>query len=197
MNDNRNSYWRERKLKQGSVVFAGDSLIGGWQATMAEAFPGVLLANRAIGGEPTRGLLFRFKEDVLDLHPRAIVLLTGTNDLSARQDIQETRSNLAEILDMAERVLPGVPIVLCTLPPRDHPKAPIDSSQLIKLNKLIVSVAQGRRQVALLDLYPLFADPDGRPHAEYFAEDRLHFSPAGYHRLREALAPVLKRFKVV
>ena len=195
MNDNRKSFWAKRAARQGSVVFAGDSLVGGWR-TLAEDLPGMPVANVGIGGEPTRGLLFRFKEDVLDLNPKAIVLLTGSNDLSARQDIRQTRSNIVEMLDMAERAQPGVPIVLCTLPPRDNPKSPIDPNQLIDLNKLIASVAEGRANVAVLDLYPLLADPDGRPHAEYFGADRGHLSPEGFKRLRDGLVPVLKRFNV-
>ena len=194
MNDNRKSFWRDRERRQGSVVFAGDSLVGGWR-TLADDLPGLPVANRGIGGEPTRGLLFRFKEDVLDLHPKAIVLLTGTNDLSAQQDIQQTRSNLIEMLDMAERASPGVPIVLCTLPPRNHPKSPIDPNRLIELNKLITSLAQGRNHVVVLDLYSLLADPDGSPHAEYFAEDKLHMSAAGQKRFRDALVPTFSQFE--
>jgi lysophospholipase L1-like esterase len=194
MNDNRKSFWLARERSQGSVVFAGDSLVGGWR-TLADDLPGLPVANRGIGGEPTRGLLFRFKEDVLDLHPKAIVLLTGTNDLSAQQDIQQTRSNIIEMLDMAERASPGVPIVLCTLPPRNNPKSPIDPNRLIELNKLITSLAQGRNHVVVLDLYSLLADPDGSPHAEYFAEDRLHMSAAGQKRFRDALVPTFKQFE--
>jgi lysophospholipase L1-like esterase len=174
MNDNRKSFWRERDRKQGSVVFAGDSLVGGWH-TLAEDLPGIPVANRGIGGEPTRGLLFRFREDVLDLHPRAIVLLTGTNDLSAREDIRAARSNITAMLDQAERALPGVLVVLCTLPPRQSPQSPIDPRQLIELNRLITAAA---------------------PHAEYFGADRLHLSPAGQKRWRDALVPVLKRFDI-
>jgi lysophospholipase L1-like esterase len=196
MNDNRAGYWRERERKQGSVVFAGDSLVGGWQSLAAD-LPGVPVANRGIGGEPTRGLLFRFKEDVLDLHPKAIVLLTGSNDLSARQDVQQTRSNLVEMLEMAARASPDVPIVLCTLPPRDIAASPIDPSQLLELNKLIGSVAQGRSHVVVLDLYTLLADPDGKPHAEYFAADRGHLAAAGFKRFRDALVPVLQRLNVM
>ncbi len=195
MNDFRKNFWRERERKQGSVVFAGDSLVGGWR-TLAQDLPGVPVANRGIGGEPTRGLLFRFKEDVLDLHPQAIVLLTGSNDLSAQQDIQQTRSNIVEMLDMAEAASPGVPVIVCTLPPRDNPKSPIDPNKLIELNKLISSLPQGRPHVAVLDLYPLLVDPDGLPHAEYFAADRGHMSPAGFKRFRDGLVPVLKRFNL-
>ena len=195
MNDYRKSFWRERERKQGSVVFVGDSLIGGWKS-LADDMSGLPVANRGLGGETTRGLLFRFKEDVLDLHPKAIVLLSGTNDLSAQQDLQQTRSNIVEMLDIAERESPGVPIVLCTLPPRDNPKSAIDPKRLIELNKLIASTAEGRKQVVVLDLYTQLVDPDGSPHTEYFAPDRLHMSAAGHRRFRDALAPVLKRFNL-
>ena len=194
MNDNRKWFWSERERKQGSVVFAGDSLIGNWRS-MAQDLPGIPIANRGIGGEFTRVLLFRFKEDVLDLHPKAIVLLTGTNDLSAKQDIQLSRGNIIEMLDMAKRDAPGVPVVLCTLPPRDNPQSPVDPRQLVELNKLIRSLPQGRTQVKVLDLYALLAGPDGSLHADYFAADKLHLSPAGYSRFRDSLAPLLKRFK--
>jgi lysophospholipase L1-like esterase len=147
--------------------------------------------------EVTRGLLFRFKEDVLDLHPKAIVLLIGTNDLSAQQDLQQTRSNLDEMLGMAERESPGVPIVWCTLPPRDNPKSPVDPKRLIELNKLIASMAEGHKSVVVLDLYTLFSDPGGSLHASYFVDDRLHMSASGQKHFRDVLIPVLKRFNLV
>ncbi|WP_367849535.1 GDSL-type esterase/lipase family protein [Rhodoferax sp. WC2427] len=195
MNDNRKAFWQERARKQGSVVFAGDSLVGGW-STLAKDLPGLTVANRGIGSETTRGLLFRFQEDVLDLHPKAIVLLTGSNDLSALQDVQLSRSNLTDILDKAEKQMPGVPVVLCTVPPRNHPQSPVDPRQVVELNKLIASVAQGRKNVVVLDLHALLVDPDGSPHAEYFGADKLHISPLGYQHVRDALLPVLKQFNL-
>ena len=195
MNDNRKSFWLKRAARQNSIIFAGDSLVGGWRS-MAHDLPGLPVVNLGIGGEPTRGLLFRFREDVLDLHPKAIVLLTGTNDLSALQNIQQTRSNIVEMLAMAERASPGIPIVLCTLPPRNNPKSPVDPKRLIELNKLIASLENERSHVVVLDLYSLLADLDGSPHAEYFAKDRLHLSPAGQKRWRDALVPIFKRFNL-
>jgi lysophospholipase L1-like esterase len=195
MNDNRKSFWLDRDRQQGRVVFAGDSLVGGW-STMAKDLPNIPVANRGIGSDVSRGLLFRFTEDVLDLHPKAIVLLTGTNDLSAQQDIQQTRSNIIEMIGLAERAAPGVPIVLCTLPPRDHPQAPVDPKRLIELNKLIASLDRTNPHVAVLDLYSLLVDPDGSPHPDYFAPDKLHLSAAGYRRFRDALLPLLKQLNV-
>ena len=195
MNDNRKAFWLDRERKQGSVVFVGDSLIGGW-TTMGKDWSGLSVANRGIGSEVTRGLLFRFQEDVLDLHPKAVVMLTGTNDLSAQQDIRQTRANLVEIIEKAARASPDMPIVLCTLPPRANPQSPVEPKRLIELNLTIASLAQGRRNIAVLDLYALFADADGAPQAEFFAADRLHFSAAGYRRFHDALLPVFKQLHI-
>lgn len=195
MSKDRARFWQAREADQGATVLAGDSLFGGWRGAAGALSP-LPVANRAIGGDTSRGLLFRFQEDVLDLHPKAIVLLSGSNDLSARQDVKQTRSNLIELLDMAERALPGVPVVLCTLPPRNHAKAPVDPKRLLELNALIAELARGRAHVAVLDLHPLLADADGAPRAEYFAADQLHLSAAGYQRFRDALLPLLKQFNI-
>lgn len=192
MTENRKAFWQDRERKQGSIVFAGDSLIGGW-GSMAKDFPDLKVANRGIGGEVTRGLLFRFQEDVLDLHPKAIVLLSGSNDLSALQDPKQSRANLTAVLDLAQRQAPGVPIVLCTIPPRQHAQAPVEPAKLAELNKLIASLAEGRPNVKVLDLHALLAEPDGSPHLAYFAQDKLHLSAAGFQRFREALAPLLRQ----
>lgn len=195
MVDNRKAFWAQRERAQGAVVFAGDSLIGGW-TTLAKDFPSFPVANRGIGGDVTRGLLFRLQEDVLDLHPKAIVLLTGSNDLSAQQPPKQARANIDAMLDLIRRESPDVPVVLCTIPPRQDPKAPVDPARVAELNTLIQQAAQGRRQVAVLDLHALLARPDGTPEPAYFGADRLHITAAGFKRFHEGLAPVLERLDV-
>ena len=195
MNDNRKSFWADRAAMQGRVVFAGDSLVGGWRS-MAGDLPQFKVANRGIGGETTRGLLFRWQEDVLDLHPKAIVVLSGSNDLSAAQDPKATLANLASMIEQARRAAPGVPIVVCTVPPREHPQSPIDPRRLAELNQLIRTLDGKPGPVAVLDLHTAMVDADGAQHAGYFAADRLHLSAAGYERFREGLVPLLKRLNV-
>jgi lysophospholipase L1-like esterase len=62
-------------------------------------------------------------------------------------------------------------------------------------NKLIASMAHGRRHVTVLDLHALLSDPDGSQHAAYFVGDKLHMTAAGYQRFRDALLPMLSQFK--
>jgi lysophospholipase L1-like esterase len=154
------------------------------------------VANRAIGGDVTRGILFRLKEDVLELHPKAVVLLIGTNDLSAKEDPSIAASNIGAILDQIASESPAPPVVLCTLPPRQSPEAPIDASQVAALNGLIKQLANAKPNVTLFDTYPLFAKDDGSPDPEYFRPDKLHFAAPGYEKLRQALDPVFANLKL-
>jgi lysophospholipase L1-like esterase len=186
MKVNRESFWRQRQRKQGAWVLAGDSLLGNWRTSERDLGP-TPVANRAIGGDVSRGLLFRFQEDVLDLHPSGVVLLIGGNDLSALQSTDQTARNIERMLEAIEAQDAAMPVILCTLPPRDSTRAPIKQSELMKLNASIQQLAAARDNVVLLDLFALFATADRQPQPPLFTADRLHISAAGYEVLSKAL----------
>ncbi|WP_129642117.1 SGNH/GDSL hydrolase family protein [Peristeroidobacter agariperforans] len=186
MNDNRATFWKQRERKQGAWVLAGDSLLGNWKASERDLAP-TPIANRAIGGDVSRGLLFRFKQDVLELNPSGIVVLIGTNDLSASQKTDQTARNIDRMLQAIRTQQADLPVILCTLPPRNSDKAPIKASELTSLNASIRELAEKYDNVELLDLFPLFATPDGQPQLNLLAADRLHIGPAGYEVLGRAL----------
>lgn len=193
MVDNRAFFWTQRAKGQDAVVFVGDSLIGNWKGPqLASGFPGLKIANRGIGGDVTRGVLFRFKEDVLDLNPRAVVVCVGTNDLSAHADPSDIVSNLSLLLDQAKAHNASMPVVLCTIPPRSSPKAPLrDPGAVSDLNARIRQLAEGRKNVVVFDLFAALATPEGAPKPEYFGSDLLHPIPAGYAKWASEMAPVL------
>lgn len=196
MTDNRNYFWSQRDQSQNAIVFVGDSLTGNW-GNLAKSFPDLKVANRGIGGEVTRGTLFRFKEDVLDLNPRAIVLMIGTNDLSALESPNDALSNLSDILDMVQADAPAVPLILCTIPPRLSKEAPIDNARLLEYNQGITNLATGRKQVTLLDLYLLFLQAGtDQPDPQYFKPDKMHFGEAGYLKWKGALDEVFAQLKL-
>lgn len=197
MVDNRASFWKQRDKDQGAVVFAGDSLTGGWDnKKLAAAFPQLKVANRGIGGDVSRGLLFRFQEDVLDLKPRAIVICIGSNDLSAHADPAGIAKNIAALLDRSSADDPKRPIVLCTIPPREHKDAPTKPGAQADINARIKKLADGRGNVTILDLYSLMSDADGKLVEKYFGQDRLHFAAAGYDRWTEVLTPVFEKLEL-
>lgn len=191
MKDNRDFFWSERDKKQHSIVFAGDSLTGTWK-TLGADFPGALVANRGIGGDVSRGLLFRFEEDVLALHPKAIVILIGINDLTAKQLANTTLANVRSLLDLSHSQAPKTPVILCTVPPSASPKAPVDEQQRRLLNEGLRKMASETRKVSVVDLFAALSTAEGKPDARYFAADQLHLSAAGHQRWREVLLPALR-----
>ena len=65
---------------QNRVVFFGDSITDLWH--LDEYFPGKPYLNRGMGGQTTPQMLIRFRQDVIDLHPKVVVILAGTNDIA-------------------------------------------------------------------------------------------------------------------
>ncbi len=135
---------------------------------------------------------FRFREDVLDLHPRAVVICIGSNDLSAHADPADIEQNIVAVITEAHAFDPKLPIVLCTIAPRDSKEAPTKPGALDDADKRIRALGS-MPNVTLFDLHALLVGPDGMPKDGYFAEDRLHLADGGYKVWGEALRPVLEK----
>ena len=75
-----NATLRAMPLAENRVVFFGDSITDIWK--LADYFPGKPYVNRGIGGQTTPQMLVRFRQDVIDLHPKVVVILAGTNDIA-------------------------------------------------------------------------------------------------------------------
>jgi len=86
---------------ENRVVFFGDSITDDWN--LAESFPGKPYINRGISGQTTSQMLVRFRQDVINLQPRVVVMLAGTNDIAgntgpiANEDIEANLASLAEL----------------------------------------------------------------------------------------------------
>jgi lysophospholipase L1-like esterase len=192
MDDNRKYFWTQRTADQGAIVFAGDSLTGNWKE-LAKAFEKLKVANRGIGGDTSRGLLFRFSEDVLDLNPKAIVIMIGTNDLTAIGDPADAASNIRQILEMIEKKDAALPVVLCTTPPSAQPNAPVKLDQRLALNSEIRKIAGEHKNVTLCDVYAAMANDDGSPKVENFGPDHLHLAAPGYEVWTSLLNPIFEK----
>src|SRR5437867_2205623 len=185
----RRGAWAARvEQDKNAVVLLGDSITQGWGDDFSAAFPGMKIANRGISGDTSRGVLLRLKEDVLALHPQAVVLLIGTNDLEEQADPETIAANLKLILAELARHDAKMPIVLCQVFPSATSKSrPAD--QIKKLNQLYASAVKGNVQVTLLETWPLFADAQGDAIPSEFP-DLLHPNMAGYAKWAAALRPI-------
>jgi lysophospholipase L1-like esterase len=187
----RAGFAKLRDAEQGALVFAGDSITERWR-TLAQDFAplGVKIANRGIGGDRARNLLYRLDDDVLALHPRGLVLLIGTNDLGAMDTAADIAANIKAIIAKARARDAALPVALCLVMPRNGERDfPRRIPELNHLLREIAGAAGG--DITLCDLYTPFAQEDGTSQPEYFG-DRLHPNAAGYARMRDALLPALQ-----
>jgi len=185
----RRTAWAARvERDRNAMALLGDSITQGWGEDFSAWFPGMKIANRGISGDTSRGVLIRLQEDVLALHPQAVVLLIGTNDLEEKAEPETIASNLKLILAELARHDAKMPIVLCQVFPSAASKSrPAD--QIKKLNQLYASAVKGNVQVTLLETWPLFADAQGDAIPSEFP-DLLHPNLAGYAKWAAALRPI-------
>jgi lysophospholipase L1-like esterase len=102
------------------VVFFGDSITDAWgrSETTGVFFPGKPYVNRGISGQTTPQMLVRFQQDVIHLHPAAVVILAGTNDIagntgpSTQQMIEDNYTSMAEIAKQN-----GIKVVFASITP--------------------------------------------------------------------------------
>lgn len=187
--------WRNRRIEwakqveqdQGAVVFLGDSITQGWGDRMGGAFGGLKVANRGISGDTTRGVLIRLTEDVLDLRPKAVVLLIGTNDLEEDATPETIAENVRLIVEALIQSNPSTPILLCQVfPSSAEKKRPAD--KIKKLNQLYAALSKGKAGIRVVETWPLFANAQGDAKLEEFP-DLLHPNQEGYRKWAAALRP--------
>lgn len=194
MTENRKSFWARRAQAHDSVVFVGDSLMEGYK--VKEAFPDLQVANRAIGGDVTRGVLFRLKEDVIDIAPQAVVLCIGSNDLSSHANPAGVAGNIEEIIRQLRESNEKLPIVLLLVPPRDVDDAPLKPGALADLNERIQRLGEGQANIEVVDVFTPMADEMGMPLPELFDARKIHPSPAGYAKWTEVIVPALAKLGI-
>jgi len=173
---------------QGAVVFFGDSITQGWGTDFRKAFEGMKLANRGIGGDTTRGMLLRLKEDVLALNPKAVVLLMGTNDIEVEVPVDAIGRNFQKIVAALKAHDPKMPVIVCRIFPSSATKKR-PKETILAVNELFAAAVKGDPQFTVLDTYALFANAEGDALPSLFP-DLLHLNPAGYAKWAAALRPV-------
>jgi lysophospholipase L1-like esterase len=166
------------------VVFFGDSITDAWgrSPTTGEFFPGKPYVNRGISGQTTPQMLVRFQQDVVHLHPAAVVILAGTNDIagntgpSTQQMIEDNYTSMAEIAKQD-----GIKVVFASITPAfAYPWKPgIQPVERIReLNKWLQDFCS-RNGCVYLDYYSSMADAQGAM-LPGLSSDGVHPTAKGY-----------------
>jgi lysophospholipase L1-like esterase len=174
---------------ESRVVFMGDSITDLWQQPrFGGFFPGKPYVDRGISGQTTPQMLLRFRPDVIDLQPKVVVILAGTNDIAANTGPttnEEIQGNLESMAELAQ--VHRIRVVLSSiLPTSAYHTAPNGTPQttlrpmarITALNDWMKTYAAKNGQV-YLDYFSAMVDASGVLREELSGDD-LHPNAAGY-----------------
>jgi len=177
---------------ENRVVFFGDSITDLWK--LDQYFPGKPYINRGISGQTTPQLLVRFRPDVIDLHPKVVVILAGTNDIAGNTGpmrLEDIEGNYASIAELA-RAHDVEVIYSSVLPVHEYTEQAGDMltqrplEKILSLNRWLKEYCTAHGCI-YLDYFSAMVNKNGMLRKE-LADDGLHPNLAGY----QLMAPLVE-----
>jgi len=167
---------------QQRVVFMGNSITEGWINMRPEFFEGKPYVNRGIGGQTTPQMLLRFRRDVIDLKPSAVVILAGINDIAGNTGPSTIDMIMDNLISMAELATANqIKVIFCSvLPAKDFPwRSGLEPAEkVIKLNTLLQSYAK-EHNLVYVDYFSAMVDSSNGLR-EDLGYDGVHPNALGY-----------------
>jgi acyl-CoA thioesterase I len=162
------------------VVFMGDSITEDWK--LEDSFPGKLYINRGISGQTSPQMLVRFRQDVIDQKPKAVIILTGTNDImenTGPMTVEQSGESIASMTDLA--TANKIQVVLCSVLPSSEFAWSPGMKPALKIEELNAWIKQyaAEKGYVYVDYYSAMKDEHGGlPPA--LSDDGVHPLLAGY-----------------
>ncbi len=187
-----------KKIKR--VVFIGNSITDGWVPTRPDFFKDNDYVGRGIGGQTSPQLLLRFRQDILDLKPVAVVINIGTNDVAENTGTYNPKFTLDNIKSMAELAdYHKIKVILSSVLPAGgfgwNPNIKDAPEKVDALNAEIKAYAK-KKKFAYIDYNSAMRDENGAMLPQY-ANDGIHPTVEGYVVMeklaKETINKVLKR----
>ena len=188
----RATLFDELPIGKKDIVMLGNSLTDGCEFN--ELLGNRHIKNRGIVGDIVQGLIDRI-DPIIKGQPKKLFIMTGVNDISHDVTADSIARAMEKLIVMVKQGSPRTRIYLQSLLPfnndvrewkllkgRDH--------VVVEANILLEQVAE-RQGVTWINLYPLFADEQGRLRAD-LTNDGLHLMGKGYLIWRDAIKPYVK-----
>lgn len=180
---------------ENRVVFMGNSITEMWKDAHPDFFKDHPYVNRGINGQTTPQMLLRFRQDVIDLNPKVVVILAGTNDIAGNtgpMTLEQIRDNILSMVELAK--MNGIePIVCSVLPAFDYPWRPglEPNIKIPKLNNMLKTMAK-EKGVLYLDYFTEMTDErNGLP--PKLTTDEVHVTKAGYEIMEEMVNEAINK----
>lgn len=182
-------------VKPKAVLF-GDSITEGWVRQDPDFFAENNLIGRGISGQTTSQILVRMRQDVVNLHPKYVVILCGINDIALNDghavDVEAAVGSIKSMCEIARanKIKP----ILCSLLPsyniRWRPTVTDCYDKVLQFNDLLKAYAK-EQHLRYVDYFTLLAGKDGKILPAY-SKDTVHPNLEGYKLMEDYLLGFLK-----
>ncbi len=179
------------------VVFLGNSITEGWSNFNPDFFTQNPFINRGISGQTTQQMLIRFKSDVVNLIPKAVVILAGINDIAGNTGPISIENIADNIISMAEIAKSNeIKVYICsTLPAIDFPWSPglNPAPKVVELNSILKKYCK-ENNIVYVDYYSQMVDKKGGLKVPDYTskEDLVHPNLKGYKLMESVILKNLK-----
>ena len=183
------------------VVLMGNSITDGWPGKRPEFFKENKLIGRGIGGQTSYQFLLRFREDVINLQPKVVVINYGTNDIAENtgeynEDL--TFGNVCSMVELARYHKCKVILTSC-LPAGGFSWRPAITDAMEKIRHLNARVQEyaKKNKIPYVDYFSAMVTADGKEMRPEFAQDKpgVHPNVEGYKVMEGLLLPQIKKLR--
>lgn len=193
----QNKILEKPKHNKNQIVFMGDSITEGWSNFYPDFFKKNNFINRGISGQTTPQMLIRFKPDVVDLSPLAVVILGGTNDIAGNTGPSTSKMITDNIFSMAEiGSTNNISVFLSSVLPVHkyiwNLSIKNPSKTILKLNEKIEGYAKSNN-LLYIDYYSSMVDERGGLKKE-FSDDGVHPNKDGYAIMSDIVSSAIDTF---
>ncbi len=197
-------WWSERhaatvaQMEKGDIdlLMIGDSITHGWESAGKKVWDKYYSHRKPINlgfsGDRTEHVLWRLEHLPLDkIKPKAAVLMIGTNNVGHGSSTPpEAAEGIKAIVEKLEQQYPDMKILVLKVFPRDEKPDGKFRKAVDEINSLLPEKLQGKKNVTLLDINPVFLNDD-KVLPKSIMEDSLHPGEEGYELWAKEMEPVL------
>lgn len=185
----------QRKAKR--VVFMGNSITEGWVRGHSSFFKEHGYIGRGISGQTSSQFVVRFREDVINLKPKLVVINAGTNDVAENDGPYHEEYTMGNIMTMVElSKAHKIKVILTSVLPASRfkwNKKVVDSTEKIKhLNERIRAYAR-EHHIEFVDYYSAMVYGDDGSLNPAYGNDGVHPNVAGYKVMESLIQPVIEK----
>lgn len=176
------------------AVFMGDSITEQWGVKDQEFFDSHNFLERGISGQTTAQMLVRMRPDVINLHPKYVVVLAGTNDIAQNIGPVSLETVFGNIVSMCELAKANkIKPIICSVTPCDSyswKKELKPAEEIVKLNGMLKNYAKSAK-IPYVDYFSLLTDGNDALQSRY-TKDHCHLTLEGYKVIEAEIVKYLK-----